>query len=397
MEFEEIIKKVEWLDDQQRKDKTELGELSSLLASLDTNTKALAQQLRGLTQQVSDISIAAARMEQFDKMLAKHRTDTAKHVETVEKNLTRRDLEAGKLRGAETDELRKTIFELRAAVGAEQTARKDKALEDQRRAATLQDLGTAIEAAVRSNKEVQEANKRLDETRRHDAKSLNDLQAEVAALRKRAEEARQKDALHNDSIRNLENRLNELIQTETDRQERHAALLQEQALQQVERDRAWKDWQEKYEQFRQQVGGAQSQAAAFEESIRGVKRAQDAYDGLNQRLERRIAETGEIQRLSDERTRQEWVAFKADEQKRWTGHTLAQEESIRELRKDVDKIETRVTALDDAAQTMQDQLQQTTDVTEKQLQELMNLSQDWLSAYERIMGHAKTKAQKAVR
>ena len=397
MEFEEIIKKVEWLDDQQRKDKTELGELSSLLASLDNNIKALAQQLRGLTQQVNDISIAAARMEQFDKMLAKHRTDTAKHVETVEKNLTRRDLEAGKLRGAETDELRKTIFELRAAVGAEQTARKDKALEDQRRAATLQDLGTAIEAAVRSTKEVQEANKRLDETRRHDAKSLNDLQAEVAALRKRAEEARQKDALHNDSIRNLENRLNELIQTETDRQERHAALLQEQALQQVERDRAWKDWQEKYEQFRQQVGGAQSQAAAFEESIRAVKRAQDAYDGLSQRLERRIAETGEIQRLSDERTRQEWVAFKADEQKRWTGHTLAQEESIRELRKDVDKIESRVTALDDAAQTMQDQLQQTTDVTEKQLQELMNLSQDWLSAYERIMGHAKTKAQKAVR
>lgn len=397
MEFEEIIKKVEWLDDQQRKDKTELGELSSLLASLDNNIKALAQQLRGLTQQVNDISIAAARMEQFDKMLAKHRTDTTKHVETVEKNLTRRDLEAGKLRGAETDELRKTIFELRAAVGAEQTARKDKALEDQRRAATLQDLGTAIEAAVRSTKEVQEANKRLDETRRHDAKSLNDLQAEVAALRKRAEEARQKDALHNDSIRNLENRLNELIQTETDRQERHAALLQEQALQQVERDRAWKDWQEKYEQFRQQVGGAQSQAAAFEESIRGVKRAQDAYDGLTQRLERRIAETGEIQRLSDERTRQEWVAFKADEQKRWTGHTLAQEESIRELRKDVDKIESRVTALDDAAQTVQDQLQQTTDVTEKQLQELMNLSQDWLSAYERIMGHAKTKAQKAVR
>ncbi|HSR19802.1 MAG TPA: hypothetical protein VLL49_02710 [Anaerolineales bacterium] len=397
MEFEEIIKKVEWLDDQQRKDKTELGELSSLLASLDNNIKALAQQLRGLTQQVNDISIAAARMEQFDKMLAKHRTDTTKHVETVEKNLTRRDLEAGKLRGAETDELRKTIFELRAAVGAEQTARKDKALEDQRRAATLQDLGTAIEAAVRSTKEVQEANKRLDETRRHDAKSLNDLQAEVAALRKRAEEARQKDALHNDSIRNLENRLNELIQTETDRQERHAALLQEQALQQVERDRAWKDWQEKYEQFRQQVGGAQSQAAAFEESIRAVKRAQDAYDGLSQRLERRIAETGEIQRLSDERTRQEWVAFKADEQKRWTGHTLAQEESIRELRKDVDKIESRVTALDDAAQTMQDQLQQTTDVTEKQLQELMNLSQDWLSAYERIMGHAKTKAQKAVR
>ena len=99
---------------------------------------------------------------------------------------------------------------------------------------------------------------------------------------------------------------------------------------------------------------------------------------LNQRLERRISEIGEIQRLADERIRQEWIAFKADEQKRWTGHTLAQEESIRDLRKDVEKIEKHVSTIDETTQTVQDQLQQTTDATEKQLQELMNISQDWL-------------------
>ena len=70
---------------------------------------------------------------------------------------------------------------------------------------------------------------------------------------------------------------------------------------------------------------------------------------------------------------------------------------MRDLRKDVDKLESRMTQLDDAAQVMQDQLQQTSSATEQQLQELMNVTNEWLSSYERIMGHGKARAKKASR
>ena len=98
-----------------------------------------------------------------------------------------------------------------------------------------------------------------------------------------------------------------------------------------------------------------------------------------------------MQRLAEDRMRQEWVTFKADEQKRWTGHSLSQDEAMRDLRKDMDKLEQRVGLIDDAAQVMQDQLHQTSETTGQQLQELMNVAHDWLTAYERIMGHTKTK------
>ena len=397
MEYEDIIRKVQWLDDQDRKNKMELSELSSRLTGLNANIGALTKQLKSIDQQVSDLSVAAARITQFDQILTRHRTDVAKSIETLDRNAVRREQDATKAHQAEFEEFRKTIIELRGAAAADQASRKERAHEEQRRATTLQDMGTAIEALVRQNKEILEGHTRLEENHRQDAKRLADIQAEVGSIRKRADEAREKSTVNADGIRNVENRINELLESEAGRQEKHAALLQQQALQQVDRDRAWKEWQEKYESFRAQADGASSLVAGFEDSIRAAKQAQEAYDGLNQKLERRLAEIGEIQRLSDERVRQEWIAFKADEQKRWTGHTLAQDESIRELRKDVDRIEKRVSAVDDASQMLQDQLQQTTDTTEKQLQELMNISQDWLSAYERIMGHSKTKAKKAVR
>ena len=397
MDFEEIIKKVQWLDDQERRSKTELNELTARIAGLSTSTTALAKQLKAVDQQVHDLSVVAARLEQFDQILAKHRVDVARSTETIEKNAARREQEAVAAHQSEMEELRRAIFELRTAMTADQAARKDRMHEDQRRVLALQDLGAAVEAATQLSKDVQEAQRRFEEGRRQDAKRLADIQAEMGSVRKRADDAREKSTLHNDSIRNMENRIGELLETEAARQERHAALVQQQALQQVERDRAWKAWLERYEEFRVQAANVEGQVAAFEAAVRAAKQAQEAYDGLNQRLERRMAEVGEIQRLADERLRQEWVAFKADEQKRWTGHTLAQDESIRDLRKDVDKIDQRLNTIEDASQTLQDQLQQTTETTEKQLQEFMNISQDWLAAYERIMGHSKTKVKKAVR
>ena len=273
---------------------------------------------------------------------------------------------------------------------------KDQTRESQRLNLAVQDIGTKIDAVAIKNEEILLAQKAMEEPRRQDAKRLADLQGELASVRKRADDAREKTTVHADTIRNLENRINELLETETTRQEAQAAFLAQQAMAQVERDRGWKDWQEKYQLFKQQADNMEAQVTALDDSIRAAKRAQDAYNDLNQKLERRIAEVSEMQRLAEDRIRQEWVAFKAEEQKRWTSHSLSQEESMRDLRKDMDKLEQRSTSLDDVVQTMQDQLHQTTDTTEKQLQELMNLSNEWLTTYERIMGHGK-KTKKAAR
>ena len=271
MEFEEIIKKVQWIEDQERRGKAELKDLGDRVMGLNTSVGALVQQLKTLAQQVNDLSVAAARIDQFDQMLAKHRVDVSKSIETIDKNASRREQEATKVHQAEMEEFRKVVFDLRTAAAAEQAARKDRSHEDQRRVLTLQDLNSAVENAVRQGKEIQDAQKSVEELRRQDSKRLSDMQAEISTVRKRVDEAREKSALHGDTIRNIENRVNEILETETGRQDRFGALLQQQALQQLERDRAWKDWQERYEQFKQQAGNAESQVAAFEDFDPGRK------------------------------------------------------------------------------------------------------------------------------
>ena len=399
MEFEQIQKRLEWLDEQQRKQKTTLGDLTDKLTSLETSVNVLTQQFKTFNKELSDLSPATARINQFDEMMAKQRTDLNKLVEAMEKGAVRREQDASKLVHAELQELNKKFIKLSEAVNIDVINKKftDRTHEEKRLMLAVQDMRASVDATVSQSKDLVLTQKAMEESQRQNSKHLADLQGEMASVRKRADEAREKTILYGDGIRNMENRVNELFGAEKSREEEQAAFLAQQSLAQVERDKAWKDWQGKYGTFKQQAETMEMQVAALDESIRAAKRAQESYNDLNQKLERRIAEVGEMPRLAEDRIRQEWVAFKAEEPKRWTGHSLSPEEDKRDLRKDMDKLEGRLTQLDDSAQTMQDQLHQTTDTTEQQLQELMNVAHDWLTAYERIMGHAKTKAKKASR
>ena len=399
MEFEQITKRLEWLDDQQRKNKTALSDLSEQLASLDATANALTKQIKSLSKEFADLGPAAARLNQFDQMMEKQRNDLNKLVESGEKRALRREQETAKLYRSELNEINKSIAKLTETIKIDEIEQRftNQAHEEQRLNLAIQDMRTKVEEALEKSSEILAAQKPIEEGRRQDAKRLADLQGDLAAVRKRADDARDKTTLHSDSIRNLENRISELLETETERKTAQTTFLEQQALAQVERDRAWKEWQAQYDTFEKQAENMESQVVALDDTIRAAKRAQEAYTEINQKLERRTAEVSEMQRLAEDRIRQEWVAFKADEQKRWTSHSLSQEETMRDMRKDMDKLEQRATQLDDATQTMQDQLHQTADTTEQQLQELMNVANEWLTAYERIMGHAKTKPKKAAR
>jgi chromosome segregation ATPase len=397
MEYEQIGKRLEWLDEQQRQSKSSVGDIVSRLAALETSMNAVNQQFKILSKDLTQVSPVSGRIDQFEGMLTKQRADLTKIIEAVEKAAMKREQDIQKVYQNELEEIRRSIFEVSKSVNTDDLYKriKERTHEEQRLTTMVQDMRGIIESTAAQNKDLFQAIKAIEDGRRQDSKRVADLLGEIAAVRKRAEDAREKSSMHADAIRNVEHRIGELLETETNRQEAQTSFLATQSIALVERERTWKEWQVKFDRFVQQAERMDGQITALDDSIRAAKRAQESYTDLNQRLERRIAEVGEMQRLAEDRIRQEWVAFKADEQKRWTGHSLTQDEAMRDFRKALDKFEHRVTALDDVSQTVQDQINQTTESTEAQLQELMNVAHEWLTAYERIMGHGKTKARKA--
>jgi chromosome segregation ATPase len=393
MEFEQIIKRLEWLDKQQRENKDTLSALSERLNSFETSVNVVSKQIKTLSKQVIEITPVTKRVDQYEAMLTKQRNDIIKMIEESDKKHTRTEGEIAKQHLPELLEINKSISQLKSTTTTSLTEfkkqLKERGDELQRMRDNVSDFKTHVDEATRSNDDVVHALKAMDETRKNDLKHITDIQGELTSIRKRVDENREKHTMTADGLRNIESRFTDLIASELGRKQAQTAFLEQQAIAQIDRDRAWKEWKEKYDTFKKESASLDGHIQSLDEALRGAKRAQETYLELNTKLERRINEVTEMQRLAEDRLRQEWVSFKVDDQKRWTGYSLSNEESFRDIRKDIQKTDERITPLDDVTQVLQDQMHQVTDATEKELQEIMNVVHEWMTSYQRIMGHGK--------
>lgn len=393
MEFEQIVKRLEWLDEEHRKTKASLVTIEERMAALESKIDTVAKQLKPLPKQIADVANTASRLNQFDAIFQKQREDMNKAIEDIEKRFQKREKELTKRHEQDFEPILKAINDLRQSLDSEfPPIKRDlraRVLEENRLRQEIQELKPPIEAAKRAAEEASIVQHAFEESRKQDAKRVADLQGEIAALRKRVEEAKTKADLNADSWKTMDQRIRELLQSEAERKAAQTAFIDQQTLAHLDRERMYKEWKQRFDAITAQTETFDAQVQALEEMLRSARRAQESYNELNVKLERRISEVTEMQRLSEDRLRQEWITFKADDQKRWIGYTLSQNEGTKDLQRAIQKLEERIPPLDEAIQTLQDQLHQTADTTEQQLQELMNVAHEWLTAYERIMGHGK--------
>jgi len=388
MEFEQIIKRLDWLDEAHRKDKDTIEALNELANRLEGDLKAANKKIKELTTKMSSLSTAAARIEQYDSALAQQRTDIVDYIDDLDKKRKDQQPEIDKRYQIQFDGINKSVADLRKTKELVAEIKRDlkaRAVEEARLSKLGADWELRMQAMVKTFEDVQRAQKAAEESRRQEGKRLADLQGELSAARKRLDESREKNDLFSDSIRRIETRLNEILANETERRQAQANFIEAQALSQVERDRTWREWEERLNTMHKQSETMDRNQQDWEVVQRTIKRTQESYEEIVLKFERRINEITEMQRLAEDRFRQEWVTFKADDQKRWTSFTLSQDETHKDTRNGFTKIEERLTALEDLTQTQQDVLQQTKDANEQLFQGMLAQLHELLSAYERIM------------
>ena len=345
MEFEHIITRLDFLEKQQRASKDALAVLSERLDSFESSVNAVSNLVKNVDKQLTDIMPAARRMQQFDELLAKQRSDIAKIIEESEKKHIRDERDNIKRFQTELAGLQKTVLQTSTSMADMKKTLKERGSEMQRMLDNVTDFKTQVEQATRSNNDAVSSLKAMDDMRKSDLKRMADIQGELTAIRKRVDENRDKNAAIADGIRNVENRLTDLFASEQERKQAQKSFFEQQAMAQIDRDHAWKEWREKFDIFQKEAASLEAYVNDMDETMRGAKKAQDTYLELNAKLERRINEVTELQRLAEDRLRQEWLTFKTDDQKRWTGYSLSSEESFRDIRKDMQKAEEHLTSL----------------------------------------------------
>jgi chromosome segregation ATPase len=357
--IEQLEKRVEWLDNERRNDKTNLASLQNRLTILEGENMNLRKQIKELEVLINRNSTQIASMDKYENRIDRLNIELTKQIrevnERAESNLT----EAQKRNKIEVDSTKKTIAELYPLVDMFDPIRADIAslrAEDTRLARLNDELKVKIQDVGRFDEDYRRSLHLLEEGRRQEAKRITDLQGEVASVRKRIEETRGRFDSFSDSFRTLDSRIAEVQNNEKDRRENQSQFIDRVNNSLVEKDKLFATWEKRFAEIDQFNANLGSQIETLEKIRLSVTKAIQTSEETSQRFERRINEITELQRLNDDRYRQDWTNFKSDDVKRWTNYMLAQEEQTRETTQEFAELTKQLQEMDDLTALMRDDL-----------------------------------------
>ncbi len=372
--IEQLEKRVEWLDNERRNDKTNLASLQNRLTILEGENMNLRKQLKELEVLINRNSTQIASMDKYDNRIERLNIDLTKQIREVNERAENNLTEAQKRTKIEVDSTKKTIAELYPLMDMFDPIRADIAAlkaEDTRMARLNEELKLKIQDVSRFDEDYRRSLHLLEEGRRQEAKRITDLQGEVASVRKRLEETRGRFDSFSDSFRTFDTRIAEIQNNEKDRRENQSQFIDRVNSSLVEKDKVFAIWEKRFAEIDKFNANLGSQIETLEKIRLSATKAIQTAEEASQRFERRINEITELQRLNDDRYRQEWTNFKSDDVKRWTNYMLAQEEQSRETTQEFAQLTKQLQEMDDLTALMRDDLDNLSRETVRHVQTIL--------------------------
>ena len=434
--LEQLEKRVEWLDNERRNDKTALASLQNRLTGLETENIALRKQLKEMEMEISGLQNQFSSLDKYDNRIERLNIDLTKQVRDVNERAEMNLNEAVKRVKLEIEANRRSLSEvvqLSEQLESVRNEQKSAKLEDSRLARLIEELKQKVLEVSRFDEEYRRSQhlleenyrqenkrltdmqgelaalrKRVEETRsrfdyeyrrsqhlleenyRQENKRLTDMQGELAALRKRVEETRSRFDVFSDSFRSLDTRITELLTYEKDRRDAQAIFIEKVNSSLVDKEKSFRIWENRFGEIDRINLALSSQFEALETSKKAVDKSIAGAEEVIERFERRINEITEIQRLNDERFRQEWNSFKGDDLKRWTNYLLGQEEQMRVLSQRLGSAQEELEALKDSSQKSRDDFDKLTRETYRYVQAILGAHQE---SIQNLAPLAEKKAQ----
>ena len=389
MDLEQITQRIQWLDEERRKDKSSLASLEDRQNNSSGTMQTLLQQIKELSADVTRLKTHTSRIDSIEDGLLRQKKEAKQLVDTLDKEIQRRMEELEKVRRVEMGSIEASLSEARKAASSLAEVKRSlqsRVDEETRVVHAVEEMRSRIESMRKSEEEFTRLYRLLEDGRRQDGKRITDVQGELSALRKRMDDMRTQMEVNSADLRKIESRISETEVGDVDRRKRQTKFMEEQSLLQVERERTWKEWVTRFDKLSEQTVEIETALQSLDISRYSAEQIQQKTEELAQKVERRIAEMGEVQRLSDERFRQEWATSRTDDQKRWTNYTLQQQEQRDQITRQSEKLVEWLFSVEDGLQDVKDTVQIINDLTEKRLQGLLAQMRESVSLFERSLG-----------
>ncbi len=359
MDINQAARMIEWLDEERRRDKTLIATMEERMAQQQELIDGLQKRLNSVE---SDQTIMRNQFVPTGRdldMQEQMRKEMRQMLEQVEAKRLTAEREAERRAELARENLLRPLRELeeRMTSVARQTGEMPVLQMDRER---LGSNVTILQQRVDDlYKKLEEPDRRLaflEEQRRQDVRRVSEVETELPEVKKQIDSLRPKVALIEDLALRNERRAQEITNSDRERREQIQQFIDQQTLLLQQRDQQVEGLLRQFGDQDEAMQRNMERFESWEETYRSMKNIIEDFNRIGDRLERRINEVAEMQRLSEERFRQEWNNWRTDDQKRWKQFTLSNDEVWRGHDKDFERFVQRMDELVEQMKPLQDSL-----------------------------------------
>lgn len=387
MDLEQLEKRIEWLEKERREDKQAIALLERRLADYENSIEQSSSNTKGLESEITQLGVKLTKLDTFEHALSLVRSEVKNELEGFEKENRKQDKLIKQRHEEAVSELSQRIEEV--ALDIKQYTGLPKRIDTNQQEIFAQnrkfdEIDKRIRERYDSLADLEQKIKIVEEDLATEKKRFPDIFGELSALRKRVDEQRAQYELSIENYKKVDTRVNEMLANEAERQQGQRAFIDEITLAQHDVERSFKEWTKRFDDIEKRAETLTTALQTYTEVERSLRKAQEEFDEISEKLSRRIHEITEMQRLGEERFRQEWTTFKSDDQKRWVNYTLTQEEQVKENVRRFERLTERTTTLEELLQDLQDTVQHSNEQVESLMQNLLGVFREWVTTNERF-------------
>jgi chromosome segregation ATPase len=349
MDLNQAARMIEWLDEERRRDKATIATLEERMAQQQDTIATLSKRLNSMESDQTVIKTQVTPSGREADLIEQFRKEMLQMIENVEAKRLTAEREAERRAELGRENVMRPVREAVERLDKIERQTSELPSHQVERERVSDSIATLQQRMDDLYKKVEEPDRRLaflEEQRRQDNRRLSEAQSEIPEIQKQVDTIRPKLTLLEDLTLRIERRVQDVQNAERERREQIQQFIDQQNLMIQQRDQ---QINELIKRFGEQDSEMQRNMERFEmwsETYRQMKKIVDDFERIGDRLERRINEVAEMQRLSEERFRQEWNDWTSDDQKRWKQFTISNDEVWRNHDKEFDRFVQRMTELE---------------------------------------------------
>jgi len=388
MAHTQLDQMVDWLDQELRKERSEVAKLRGVVERLIAELSDQGRQVKDLEGRLANTQAQLAQLSNVDETLSQFKSEIVLMLEKQDDQHRQDRRQTDQVRMSERETQARAVNELRKELQRLPRIEEDLRLreaEDRRLGETVMGLRYDVTNMSKDFDERARNLSYISEQRAYDNKRLANLQEESLTLLKRTEGYETSLTTLVDRTQRHERHLQELLQFRDELKRSQEEWAESNRLADEDRKREMREWRGEVDSQRSQASELAERMQHFSETADTASRVFEAIETFKEQLRRDQNQVAELQRLAEERQRKELEEWQAEDEKRWRKHELQWEHQWKEEYQRHNSVVTRQTALDKQIKSIYDQLAHLWKLQEIENAHRMGEVQRWQTEFQKVV------------